>query len=79
MNTLFRGLFKLYRWTLSPLLHGFGLGGCKYQPTCSEYAEVALYRHGLVKGSLLALWRILRCNPFTKGGLDPVPPPRPDA
>lgn len=73
MSTVFRWLFAAYRWTISPLLHGFGLGGCKYRPTCSEYAEVALYRHGVVKGSLLAVWRILRCNPFSKGGLDPVP------
>jgi len=73
MTWLLRGLFTVYRWTLSPLLHSFGLGNCKYQPTCSEYAEIALYRHGVFKGTALALWRILRCNPFSKGGLDPVP------
>jgi len=46
---------------------------CKYTPTCSEYAIQALRKYGAVKGSLLALWRFLRCNPFAKGGYDPVP------
>lgn len=46
---------------------------CKYYPTCSSYAIEALEVHGAVKGSLLAIWRILRCNPFSKGGYDPVP------
>ncbi len=46
---------------------------CPYIPSCSNYALEALERHGAVKGSLLAVWRILRCNPFSKGGFDPVP------
>jgi putative membrane protein insertion efficiency factor len=46
---------------------------CKYYPTCSHYAVEALETHGFVKGSLLSVWRILRCNPFSKGGYDPVP------
>ena len=46
---------------------------CKYTPTCSEYALQAIRKYGAVKGSLLAAWRILRCNPFAKGGYDPVP------
>lgn len=50
---------------------------CRYQPTCSTYAREALLRHGAVKGSLLAAWRILRCNPFGGFGDDPVPPRRP--
>jgi len=47
---------------------------CKFKPTCSEYAIDALETYGACKGSILALWRILRCNPFSKGGYDPVPP-----
>jgi len=44
-----------------------------YTPTCSQYAIEALEKYGAFKGSLLSLWRILRCNPFSKGGFDPVP------
>lgn len=47
---------------------------CRFTPTCSQYAIEAITVHGAFKGLLLALWRILRCNPFCKGGYDPVPP-----
>lgn len=69
------------RW-LSPLLHGAlhavapFASGCRFQPTCSEYAAVALARHGWLRGGWLALWRLLRCNPLTPArrcGWDPVP------
>ena len=46
---------------------------CRYEPTCSHYAEQAVRRHGVVRGLALATWRLLRCNPWTKGGYDPVP------
>ncbi|MBQ8288918.1 MAG: membrane protein insertion efficiency factor YidD [Clostridia bacterium] len=46
---------------------------CKYSPTCSQYALDALNEWGAIRGLLLAAWRILRCNPFSKGGFDPVP------
>ncbi len=46
---------------------------CKYEPTCSHYAEQAVRRHGVVRGLGLASWRLLRCNPWSKGGYDPVP------
>ena len=46
---------------------------CPYIPTCSEYAVEAVEKHGFVKGGMLMAWRILRCNPFSKGGYDPVP------
>lgn len=73
MNILKNFLIKLvqfYRKYLSPLK---GYSSCKFYPTCSTYAIEALEIHGAIKGSLLAIWRILRCNPFSKGGYDPVP------
>lgn len=45
---------------------------CKYIPTCSEYAIQAIEKYGAIRGSFMAIWRILRCNPFSKGGFDPV-------
>ena len=46
---------------------------CRYIPTCSEYAVTAIERYGALKGGRMAAWRLLRCNPFSKGGYDPVP------
>jgi len=57
-------------------LHALSPGGCKYLPTCSEYAAEAIAVHGPLRGLLLATWRLLRCNPFACGGLDLVPPAR---
>lgn len=64
-------LIRTYQVTLSPRFSG---GACRFTPTCSQYALEAIEIHGLVKGCALAFWRILRCNPFCKGGYDPVPP-----
>jgi uncharacterized protein len=64
-------LIRLYRSTLSGLLGG----QCRYFPTCSHYAEDAIRARGVLAGSALAVWRILRCNPFGTGGLDPAPAP----
>ena len=63
------GLIRLYR----KLRPRSTRGCCKYIPTCSEYGLVAIERFGALKGGLLTVWRILRCNPFSKGGYDPVP------
>jgi putative membrane protein insertion efficiency factor len=63
------GLIRLYQWTLSPLIGP----RCRYYPSCSHYGYTAVERHGLVKGSVLAGWRILRCNPWSYGGVDDVP------
>ncbi len=69
------GLFTLYKRWLGPALHAVSPigGGCPYQPTCSEYAALACAQHGFLRGGLLAAWRLLRCNPFSRGGWDPVP------
>jgi putative membrane protein insertion efficiency factor len=69
----FVAVIKLYQFTLSPV---FGRH-CRFHPTCSWYALEAYRTHGAVRGTLLTGWRIVRCNPFGKGGLDPVPPARP--
>ena len=61
-------LVRLYQATLSPLLGG----QCRFQPTCSQYFIEAVTRRGAVRGSLMGLWRILRCHPFSRGGYDPV-------
>lgn len=50
---------------------------CRFHPTCSAYAHEAILTHGAIRGIGLATWRIMRCQPFAKGGHDPVPPPRP--
>jgi putative membrane protein insertion efficiency factor len=62
-------LLALYKRTLSPLLGS----RCRYHPSCSDYARIAVARHGAWRGSLLALYRIGRCHPFAAGGIDPVP------
>lgn len=62
---------RFYRRYLSPLKPPM----CRFQPTCSTYAIEALEVHGLLRGSALTVWRILRCQPFARGGFDPVPPP----
>ena len=67
---LLLGLIWAYRHTISPILPPT----CRYHPSCSAYAFEALQTHGAAKGFVLATWRVLRCNPFTPGGLDPVPP-----
>ncbi|PKQ27233.1 MAG: membrane protein insertion efficiency factor YidD [Actinobacteria bacterium HGW-Actinobacteria-4] len=63
------GLVRLYQLTISPLLGP----RCKYYPSCSHFGYEALRTHGALMGSLLAAWRILRCNPWSHGGVDDVP------
>jgi hypothetical protein len=63
----------VYRATVSPLLARTGIARCRFQPTCSAYAREALSRYGIAKGLVLAAGRVLRCQPFAKGGADPVP------
>jgi uncharacterized protein len=61
------GVIRLYQLLISPLLPA---GTCKYHPSCSQYAIDALRKHGLVVGSGRAAWRLLRCNPWSRGGVD---------
>ena len=62
-------LLRFYKRAISPLLPP----SCRFHPTCSEYAYEAVEKYGIIKGGRLAVWRVLRCNPFCKGGWDPVP------
>jgi uncharacterized protein len=68
------GLIKLYQNTLSPdhswLKAFYPNGYCRFYPSCSEYGHKSISNDGLAKGSLKTAWRILRCNPFNKGGVD---------
>jgi putative membrane protein insertion efficiency factor len=62
-------LLRQYQRWISPLLPA----SCRYSPTCSAFAIEAIELHGLLRGSRLAAWRIVRCNPWSRGGFDPVP------
>lgn len=68
MKRVIINLIKFYRKNISPM----SPPKCKYIPTCSQYAIEAIEKYGTVKGCMLAFWRIIRCNPFSKGGFDPV-------
>ena len=70
-----RWLLLLYKRAVSPTLHAFTgtTGACRFQPTCSEYAAIAYRAYGPLRGTALAVWRILRCHPMSRGGFDPVP------
>ena len=65
-------LIGIYKSTLSILIKTLFGGGCRYSPTCSEYAKIAVSKKGLIKGSLMSMSRVLRCNPFGGFGEDPV-------
>ena len=69
MKRLVIAVIRFYQKNISP----YKGTTCPYFPSCSAYGLEAVERHGAIKGGLLALWRILRCNPFSKGGVDPVP------
>jgi putative membrane protein insertion efficiency factor len=62
------GAIRIYRIAISPYLEPV----CRHTPSCSQYAEEALRKHGPLRGGLMALFRLLRCNPFSTGGYDPV-------
>jgi hypothetical protein len=64
-------LISAWRYFLRPF---FPPNACRFEPSCSHYAEDAIKEHGIIKGILFGFWRILRCNPWNKGGYDPVKP-----
>ncbi len=70
MKKLMLAMIRFYRRNLSRRKRK---PTCRYIPTCSEYAQTAIERYGALKGGRMAAWRLLRCNPFSKGGYDPVP------
>ncbi|MEG3974241.1 membrane protein insertion efficiency factor YidD [Microcoleus sp. herbarium8] len=70
MKALPIGLIRSYKMVISPYLPN----ACRFQPTCSQYAIEAIEKFGAVRGSSMAIKRILRCHPFHPGGYDPVPP-----
>ncbi len=69
MKKILITMIKFYQKYISPMKRT----KCPYYPTCSQYGLEAVEKYGVLKGSVLAIWRILRCNPFSKGGYDPVP------
>ena len=69
MKKILIAIIRLYQKYLSPMKRT----ECPYVPSCSCYGLEAVEKHGALKGGLLAFWRVLRCNPFSKGGYDPVP------
>jgi len=71
IGAVLRGAVHAYRYVLQPV---FPAGGCRFHPTCSEYALDAIDAHGAWRGGRLAVMRILRCHPWGRAGLDPVPP-----
>ena len=71
MKKIFIGLINFYQKHISVWLESKNIK-CKYYPTCSEYTKQAIEKYGAFKGSIKGFWRILRCNPFSKGGYDPL-------
>ncbi len=63
-------LIRIYQLVVSPALPA---NTCRFYPSCSHYGYQAVYKYGAIKGTLMAIWRVLRCNPFNPGGFDPVP------
>jgi len=68
-RSLLAGVFRAYKRVVSPFMPP----ACRFHPTCSEYAAQAVEMHGALRGSVLASGRLLRCNPWSAGGFDPVP------
>lgn len=74
-------LRNLPRWILLLMIRGYQIvisptlppDTCRFYPTCSHYGYQAIYKYGALKGGTMAFWRLLRCNPYNKGGFDPVP------
>lgn len=68
MTTIALWMIRFYQRAISPGLPA----ACRFYPTCSEYGYQAIAKYGIIKGGWMAVWRVLRCNPFSRGGYDPV-------
>jgi putative membrane protein insertion efficiency factor len=73
MKSVLMGLIRLYQLVLSPVVNWRG-PVCRYHPSCSHYGYEAVKTHGSVRGGAMTVWRVLRCNPWSAGGYDPVKP-----
>ena len=71
MKKILLKLIKIYKKFISPIFKLMGIE-CKYYPTCSEYTRLAIEKYGCIKGIFLGIKRIIKCNPFSKGGYDPL-------
>lgn len=69
MRRIAMWMIRGYQRAISPLLPP----ACRFVPTCSDYGYQAIEKYGIMRGGVMAIWRVLRCNPFGKGGYDPVP------
>jgi hypothetical protein len=69
---LIRGYQKIFSPDHGLFKNRFPYGFCRFNPTCSDYAYQAIFKYGIIKGGLLTAWRLLRCNPWNKGGNDPL-------
>ena len=72
-ESVLKAVFAAYKRAISPMIHALGVSQCIFLPTCSEYAYVAIHRHGVLRGVPMAAARIARCHPLSQGGYDPVP------
>ena len=71
MKKIMIKFLEFYKKSISPWLENLGVH-CKYEPTCSEYTKQAIEKYGAFKGTFLGIKRVLKCNPFSKGGYDPL-------
>ena len=78
-RSLATGAIGFYQAALSPILRAVSGPACRFQPTCSEYARLAIEEYGAIRGGSLAIKRLLRCHPFGGHGYDPIPAPHDDA
>jgi len=68
------GAVAIYRAAISPVIHALNGPACRFEPSCSAYARDAIAQYGTIRGGVMAIWRIARCNPMGGHGYDPVPP-----
>src|SRR5579859_7671716 len=72
MRSIAFGALAIYRGAISPIIHAFNGPACRFEPSCSVYARDAIAEYGIVRGGIMAIWRVARCNPMGGHGVDPV-------